>query len=197
MILNQENPLELSDEALMTRFCQGQNSAFQLLFEKYRDRIFRYIYHVYEKNRTRAEDYTQEVFLLVIRNREKFNPAMVFSTWLYTVARNFCLNQLQKVEYRLEINSDSFELITIGGKEVHAESANSMENAETGEIIRTAIEQLPEPLKAIFVMREIDGLSHAEIGEIFNMKAGHVRIQLHRAKKKLQELISPYLEGIK
>lgn len=86
----------LTDESLMGMFCDGKPEAFQVLFERHKDRVFRFIYAVYMKDTSKAEDCTQETFVKVIQHRDRFNTDMSFSTWLYTIARNHCLNQIRK-----------------------------------------------------------------------------------------------------
>jgi RNA polymerase sigma-70 factor, ECF subfamily len=186
---------ELRDEELMEMFCSGKTEAFQVLFEKYRNRIFRFIYGTYEKNIARAEDCTQEVFLRVIEKRDSFNPAMRFSTWLYTIARNHCLNQLRNRTAYFEMQTDDLDRL---GHESQSGSADKkLIDEELGGIIRKSVAKLPENLRAVFVMREIEGLPHSEISEILNLGEANVRIQLHRAKKQLRQLITPYLEDEK
>lgn len=182
----------ISDELLMSMFCSGNTSAFQVLFEKYKDKIFRFIFSVYEKDISKAEDYTQEVFIRIIRNRTSFNPSMNFSSWLYTIARNFCLNQIRDNKNFLEIQlNEEINIKTAGAMK---NASELMENQELETVIQHAISSLPENLKVIFVMREIEGFPHSQIAEILNIKEGNVRTLLHRAKKTLKKAISPYLE---
>ena len=183
---------ELRDEELMEMFCSGRTEAFQVLFDKYKNRIFRFIYATYERNTGRAEDYTQEIFLRLIKSRDSFNPAMRFSTWLYTIARNYCINQIRARDPIIEIQIEELDGREYGSQKDRAD--NSLLDKELGEIIRKAVSKLPENLRSVFVLREIDGLSHGEISEILNLSESNVRIQLHRAKKQLRQLISPYLE---
>jgi RNA polymerase sigma-70 factor (ECF subfamily) len=186
---------ELRDEELMEMFCAGKTGAFQFLFEKYRNRIFRFIYATYERNPARAEDYTQEVFLRVIEKRDSFNPAMCFSSWLYTIARNYCLNQFRSKTPYFEMQVDVLD--RLGYENPSGRADKKLLDKELGAIIRKAVSKLPENLRAVFVMREIEGLPHSEISEILNLSEANVRIQLHRAKKQLQQLITPYLEDKK
>jgi len=183
---------KIRDEELMAMFCSGNTGAFQILFEKYKDRIFRFIVSSYEHDQVKAEDYAQEIFLRIIKYRDKFNPAMVFSTWLYTVARNYCINQLRN---RPKVILWSTEQES--GVEYRANGKNAVEELEGNElrkIILDAIKELPENLRTVFVLREIDGLANSEVAEIMNIQEGNARTLLHRAKKKLQALITPLLE---
>ena len=183
---------DLSDEDLMGLFRSGKAEAFQILFDRYKDRVFRFVLRVYERNPSRAEDCTQEVFLRVIKGRDSFNISMRFSTWIYTIARNYCLNRLRLKATALETLTDSPESLEDCG--CSGDSADILQNDDLGQIINRAVSMLPENLRAVFVMREIDGLSHAEIAEILKLNESNVRIQLHRAKQRLRNEISPYLE---
>lgn len=183
---------EIKDEALMTMFCSGKTEAFQVLFEKYRNRIFRFIYVAYERNPSQAEDYTQEVFLRVIKNRESFNPSMRFSTWLYTIARNYCLNQLRAKTANFETLVDPMERLMY--TDAQSDVSEKIIDKELGVLIRQSVAALPENLRVIFILREIDGLPHAGIAEIMNTTECNVRTRLHRAKKQLQAILLPYLE---
>lgn len=182
---------ELPDEKLMDRFCAGDNSAFQLLFDKYKNRIFSYICNVFEHDRSLAEDYTQEIFIRVIRYRDKFNSSMRFSTWLYTIAKNYCKNQIRYTKRRPEmIFGEDFKILGIPD-----DSGSNLRNQELNSIIRGVLAELPENLREIFVLREIENLSFEEISEMTGLKEGNIRTLLSRAKSQLREKIKPYLEN--
>jgi len=181
-----------NDEQLMQLFCSGDRDAFQELFHKYKDKIYRFIHSIYIKNRTLAEDCTQEVFIKVIRNKDRFDHTMRFSTWLYTIARNHCLNQIRHSRI-IDLKQDEL-------KETlqDMQNKNPVDKIEDGELRKTvqnAIYELPENLKTVFILREIEILPYAQIADILDMQEGNVRIQLHRAKKILRNKLSPYVEG--
>lgn len=181
---------ELHDEEIMEMFCSGRTEAFQILFDKYKNRIFRFVYASYERNISLAEDYTQEIFLRLIKNRDSFNPAMRFSTWLYTIARNYCLNQIRARTPIIEVEIDELERQGYGNSKDRADKV--LIDKELGEKIRKAVAGLPENLRSVFVLRE-DGLSYQEIAEVLNLSEPNVRTQLHRAKKQLREILSKAL----
>ena len=164
---------ELRDEELMEMFCSGRTEAFQVLFDKYKNRIFRFIYGAYEKNPSQVEDYTQEVFLRVIKKRDTFNPAMRFSTWLFTIARNYCLNQIRAKSANLEVQVESMDRLMYS--KPGSDASEKLLDKELGALIRRSVARLPENLRAVFVLREIDGLSHGEISEILNLRESNVR----------------------
>lgn len=182
----------LNDEQLMRLFCDGDTDAFQMLFHKYKNKIFRFIHSVYIRNPSQAEDCAQEVFLRIIRSKDRFDHSLRFSTWLFTIARNYCLNQLRKFSVTDFMQDDLKDALP------DAENKNPynlIEGKELRQTIQNAIFALPENLKAAFILREIEALPYSEIAAILNVREGNIRIQLHRAKKLLREKLSPYVEG--
>ena len=89
------------------------------------------------------------------------------------------------------------ELDRLGYDSPSGQADKGLIDKELGSIIRKAVAKLPENLRSVFVMREVEGLPHSEISKILNLSEANVRIQLHRAKKQLQKLISPYWEDKK
>lgn len=183
----------MTDEQLMTHYQQGDDKAFQQLFEKYRDRIFRFIYAGFENDLSLVEEYTQEVFIKVIRSRNTYNPEKRFVAWLFTIARNHCLNKFARSSRRYEIIS--FEL----NENDAASGAGTMalENREINELIQEKVAELPEIQRTIFIMREVEEMSHKTIAQALSLSENNIRTQYHRAKNKLQTLLTPYLEGQK
>lgn len=182
----------MSDEELMKQFCGGNTDAFQVLFDKYKNRIFSFIYAMYEHNISKAEDCLQETFIRAIKHRDSFNPTMRFSTWLFAIAKNYCLNELRNNKrnlYQLDHNIADKENSDFSS----AEQILGQKELET--LILQALSELPDTLRSVFIMREINQLPYAEIAEISNLKESNIRIQLFRAKQKLQKIITPYLEN--
>ena len=181
----------MTDEELMERFKWGDTCAFQTLFDQYKHRVFRYIHGTFERDPGRAEDHAQEVFLRVIKGRAGYNGSMRFSSWLFAIARNYCLNQIRGRSRMIELNIEDFE----GLETAQWNKREDLETKELDQRIREAIEALPEHLRSVFVLREIDGLPHREIAEVLDLKEGNVRVQLNRAKQQLRKRLIPYLEN--
>jgi len=181
----------LKDEELMEMFCNGNTHAFHLIYDRYKNRIFRFISNTYEKDRNSAEDCVQEVFIRLIKNKNTFNVSMRFPTWIYTVARNICLNRI-----RARAGLLHFELLDNDMPD-KSDSSGKVVRQELYEIIRKAVSELPEKLKAVFIMRELDEISYEDIAGIIGSNEGNIRTLFHRAKKELQKIIKPYIEGEK
>jgi len=182
----------MSDEELMDRFCAGNTAAFQVLFDKYKNRVFRFVIGVHGPDTARAEDIAQETFLRVIRNRDRFNPGMRFTTWLYTIARNVSLNEIRK-RPRDPVQAACPPDVTVPDDR-HPDAARALAATELGDAIRAAVAALPEPLRTVFVMREVEGLSYGQIADVTGRREGAVRTQLHRAKQQLKQTLTLYLD---
>lgn len=178
----------LTDEELMVAFRSGDHHAFQVLYDRYKNRLFRFILNTYEKDPVSAEDCLEDVFIKVIKGKNNFIESMRFSTWVYTICRNVCLNRI-----RSRSRGIRFELLEedIPCRETATAGVVTLEMEE---IIRNAVAGLSEDQRMIFIMRALDEMSYREISAILGLNAGNVRVVFNRAKKKLQAAIKPYLE---
>lgn len=174
----------------MAQFQQGDSAAFQTLYERYRNRIYRFIHACYEKNLSLVEEYTQEVFIKIIRSKDTYNPERKFAAWLFTVTRNHCLNRLASAPIRFEMLSVELEESEIGEKR----NISKLEQQELHDLIQASIDELPELQRTIFVMRELDDMPHKIIAQSLSLSENNVRTQYHRAKKQLQIMLKPYWE---
>jgi RNA polymerase sigma-70 factor (ECF subfamily) len=175
----------------MSRFSAGDDAAFRLLFQRYRDRVYRLVLRAYCSGPAEAEDCTQETFLKVIANRDRFDASRTFTTWLYAIARHHCLNVVRARGRRPEFVTDLDDDMTASPT---GDAAAQLAATELDDAIREAVARLPEPLREVFVLREVEGMAHADIAHLLHLEVGAVRTRLHRAKQRLQSLLRPYLE---
>lgn len=174
------NVSDISDEDLMGRFQEGDESAFVELYDRYNRRIYAYCVKML-KDKVQAEDLFQEVFIRISRKRQHFQGGN-FSGWLFAITRNLCLNAI-----RDSVNHTSLEdvqgMMAAPERELYD---------ETSELLRDAIEQLPEDMKEALVLRVYSGFSYKEIADITNAKLATVKVRIHRAKLRLYDLLEPY-----
>lgn len=170
----------ISDEDLMGRFQEGEESAFVELYDRYNRRIYAYCVKML-KDRVHAEDLFQEVFIRVSRKRQHFQGGN-FSGWLFAIARNLCLNAIRDTVNHTSLD-DLQGMMAAPEKELYD---------ETSEILRDAIEQLPEDMKEALVLRVYSGFSYKEIADITDAKLATVKVRIHRAKLRLYDLLEPY-----
>jgi RNA polymerase sigma-70 factor (ECF subfamily) len=169
---------------------QGDAAAFEHLYETHNRRVFALCLRMV-RDPAEAEDLTQEAFLQVYRKIRTFRGESNFSTWLHRVAVNVVLMKLRRkkpAEVSLEENSEGDENSTSPRKEFGGADLRL-----TGSIdrinLQRAIEQLPPGFKSIFILHDIQGYKHEEIGEILGCSSGNSKSQLHKARMRLRALL--------
>jgi RNA polymerase sigma-70 factor (ECF subfamily) len=165
---------------------------YKVLVKKYKNKIFSYsIYMV--KNRMDAEDITQEVLIRIWKNLGKFQLTAAAS-WIMRTTHNLCIDYLRKGQLYKQravfFNEDFEENFVDEDKLNHPEKA-AVQNL-TQERIKKAINNLPENLKSVFVLYEIEGFKYKEISNVLDMPINSVKVYIMRARKKLQEELKAY-----
>ncbi|VAW43653.1 RNA polymerase sigma factor RpoE [hydrothermal vent metagenome] len=185
------------DAELVEQAKQGKMAAFELLVNRYQQRVANVI-SKFVKDRHEIQDVAQEVFIKVFRALPNFRGDSSFYTWIYRIAVNTSKNHLVAKSRRIQNTQVEFE---------DAESFGSNEdfrNLDTpdavysrGELEQTmskAIAQLPEDLKTAIVLREIDGMSYDEIAIKMDCPIGTVRSRIFRARDAIDQALRPLLE---
>ena len=183
----------LSDEELMSRIARSDEKAFTILVQRHQRRILNLIYRSIG-DRIHAEDVAQEVFLRVWRAAEDYEPKSKFTTWVYRIAVNLCLDTLKSAHHKQSfmhpcVNGDhpdeNDELL------FRPDSAPSPEElllaAEESRRIFAALLSLPTNQRVAGVLKKFDGLSYDEISRILGCSTSAVESLLVRAKKNLRE----------
>ncbi len=184
----------MSEQNLIKRCQEGEIEAFEQLIADYEKRILNYCFRMMG-NPSDAEDAAQEVFVKVFRFIGNFNGQSSFSTWLYRVASNVCLDLLRKAK-RQPQNTVSIHQENDEGEEylmaIEDPEPNPYERAQLSEaqhVLLDALEQLGEEQKRVIILRDIEGLSYEEIAEITNIAPGTVKSRINRARQNLKKLL--------
>jgi RNA polymerase sigma-70 factor (ECF subfamily) len=186
----------ISHEELMVQVQHGNMAAFELLFEQYRLPVFNFLYRMLNMEREAAEDLLQEVFVKIYDAREYYEPRAKFSTWLFTIVRNHCLNFLMSRQYRQSRQTLSLEAMA---EENNVEPLHDpavpadRETGKIGELLEQAIGRLPNEYKEVFILHAVEGLSHEDIAAILRMNPATVRTNYHRARTMLRGKINQHL----
>ncbi|MBN2160431.1 MAG: sigma-70 family RNA polymerase sigma factor [Spirochaetes bacterium] len=186
------------DDALIRRFLDGDTGAFDLLVIRYQNMIFNLCYRI-TSDYDDAGDCAQETFIKVYNNLKKFRFQSSFSTWLYRIAVNTCRNRISSSESRAkkrtvridspaEAGSDPFEI-----QDCTFNPAEVFEKREEVRMIHRAIETLPEILRVLVVLRDLEGKAYEEISEITGVNLGTVKSRLARARHLLRESLREVL----
>lgn len=194
--------VQAPDDTDLVRAAQrGDRRAFAQLVEKYEARVYN-LARKMMRDPQDAEDVLQETFISVFRHLNDFQGDAAFSTWLYRIATNAALMKLRarkppslSLDEPVESNSDEMLPREIVDWNITPEEA--VLNSEIRAQMDAAVAALPEPLRAVFVLRDIEGLSVQETAEVLGISVPNVKTRLHRARLMLREELSAYFKGRK
>jgi RNA polymerase sigma-70 factor (ECF subfamily) len=194
----------LSDEGtlsedLMARVAKGDNYAFEALVKRHQGAVLNLIYR-FMGNRTKAEDLAQEVFIRVWQAAGRYKRTAKFSTWIYRITANLCLNELKSAHRRKFLFFSSS-----GGKDenredqylgLHADKGQSPEDllivAERKQQVFAALRRLPANQRLAVILKRYDDLSYGEIAQILGCSVSAVDSLLVRAKRNLRKNLILY-----
>lgn len=187
-----------SDEELLGRFRAGDKAAFEEIFRRYRRRIFFFVLR-FLRDKNASEDAVQDLFLRVIRDPSRFQARSRFSTWLHTVARNLCIDMLRKQKYRRAASLDQPRLTSNPERtgaplieEIQSDGDSPETEADRGgarlKLLR-AIGAIPDEQRVVFLLREIGGLSFAEIAQIVGSPLNTTKSRMRYALGNLRKLL--------
>jgi RNA polymerase sigma-70 factor (ECF subfamily) len=177
----------------------GDEASFELLLQRYRTPLVNFLYRMV-RNRERAEDLAQEVFLRVYRAREDYVPSAKFTTWLFRIATNLALNSVRDTRYqKLEVSIDA--PVTIDAEEgdekpldipeKHPNIEQHLVEDAQKKMIRHAIEKLPEKQRAAVLLHKYEELDYAEIAKILKCSESALKSLLFRAYESLRVELAP------
>ncbi len=187
----------------LVRRCQtGDEAAFGELVKRYQRRVFAIALGMV-KNPEDAMDIAQDAFIKVHRYLGNFQGTSSFYTWLYRIVVNLCIDHLRRTGKRINVDFDEkidhrhhmAEGSNVLGKRLDTNPSKMLGRKELAGRIQEAVNALPPYHRAVIVMREIEGLSYAEMAKAMKVSKGTIMSRLHHARQKLQRELSEYLEG--
>jgi RNA polymerase sigma-70 factor (ECF subfamily) len=187
------------DIQLMLRFKNGDESCFEKLVERHKERVFNLVYR-FLGSYLEAQDLAQEVFLKIYHARNSYTPQAKFTTWLYTICKNTCLNTLREknpVHFSID-NTLDLEEDTVAPQfaDTHTPSPSDLIlQQEQATVVKNAIDSLPAAQKMVVLLYRYDQFSYEEISKIMNCTPDAVKSLLHRAKLQLKEKLKDYIDN--
>ncbi len=192
------------DRRLVRRLKQGDERAFQELVHTYQDRIFGLVYRMIG-NRQEAEDIAQEVFISVHRGIANYRGEGRFYTWLYRIASNTCKNRIKYLKGRNFHRASDIDETPDAHTQGEAGPVHPLQSVVPGpeatvvgdrleRAIQAEIAQLEPEHRLLIVLRDIQGLSYAEIMNITGLQEGTLKSRLHRGRLALKERLEPHLK---
>lgn len=191
------------DEAVLVQRCQqGDSAAMERLILRYQNRIYNVILKICADPDDAAE-LTQETFVKIIENINRFEGRSGFYTWAFRIAVNLTLNYCRrnvKLGFRsldaeqVQYNSDAKQLLKqFLSDDSSLEPAVMAQNREMCKIAVEALVQLDDAQRAVIVLRDIEGMDYARIAEVLDIKLGTVRSRLSRARSRLRQILEAIL----
>ncbi len=185
---------ETDDTALVERFKNGDESAFEELVRAYQDRIYTLCRHMLGDIHD-AEDAAQDSFLKAYQHLKSFVPEASLYTWLYRIAVNTC------IDYRRKPFWESLFKRFAEGEEYLAEPPSGApspdrlyESKQMGDLLRQSLARLSPKLRSSIVLKEVEGLSYEEIAEVLDISMGTVKSRIARARDELKKMMKKYTE---
>ena len=181
-----------SDVELADRHRYGDEAAFEEVHERFASMVYGLCLRM-SGDSTRAQDLSQDVFLRIFRSLGRFRGRSSLRTWVYTVTLNHCRSRLGRKRLRTE----SLELET--GERALQDPCRDPEDLtvahDTGKVVSEALLHLPTRFREAVVLRDIEGLSYAEIASVLGIRIGTVRSRIARGRDQLRVLLGRVLSG--
>jgi len=175
---------------LARKALKGDQQAFAEIVGLYQDKLYHMAFRMLG-SRQEAEDVVQEAFLRVYRNLDRYDAGMKFSTWIYRIATNLCIDRLRKRKATYSLDAESTEHEGLDGYAVIPSDDRTPESemllSETQRIVRQAIDTLPAKYKSVMVLRYLHDLPLQEIGEVLDMPVTTVKTRVHRGREYLRK----------
>jgi RNA polymerase sigma-70 factor (ECF subfamily) len=182
------------DEVLLGAYGQGDSQAFETLLARYRAPLFTFLLRS-ARDRGRAEELYQDVWIKVIERCDEFRGDAKFSTWLYAIARNLSIDHQRKMKFRAHTSLDAIQ--PTSGQSMGERVANpgpSTAQLALGGLVREriarAVEGLPEEQREVFLLRQLQGLAFKEIAVVVGVPANTVKSRMRYALERLQHTLS-------
>ncbi|HYL82671.1 MAG TPA: sigma-70 family RNA polymerase sigma factor [Candidatus Angelobacter sp.] len=169
-----------SDEQVMLAFSKGSAEAFTELFSRYKQPVYGF-FRRRVNDPSRAEELTQETFLVLLRAAGRYEPRALFRTYLYAIGFKILRADRRKAAFRA----------TFFGHRASAADPAAKDATEAGLWVRRAVEKLDPIEREIVLLREFEQLSYAEIADLLELPVNTVRSRLFRARTALRELLEP------
>jgi RNA polymerase sigma-70 factor, ECF subfamily len=186
---------ELPDTDLVRLAQEGETRAFDELVTRYQEKVYRLSFKIL-RHEDDASEALQDAFLSAFRGLKNFKAESTFSTWLYRIATNAALMKYRKRRdghvslEQSQSGADEQEGLQI--PDWSTQPVQDLLDSETRAVMEDAFERLPEELKTVFHLRDVEGQSNAEVAETLGLTVAAVKSRLHRARIQLRDRLNRY-----
>jgi RNA polymerase sigma-70 factor, ECF subfamily len=173
------------ERELIERVLAGDARAERTLYDTHVDRVYRLCYRIADGDAELAQEFTQQAFVRAFDRLRHFRGQSAFATWLHAVATSVALNGLRQLRRLRERETHSLE-------DVQLAVAPRVAEPDLKERLRDAIAGLPEPYRVVFLMYDVEGYTHEEIGTMLDMPTGTSKARLSRARARLRDALADF-----
>ncbi len=184
----------VSDRDLVDLARDGDHEAFGVIVRRYQKRIYRLAVHLL-RDAAEAEDVTQDTFVRAYGALDRFDGRSEPFTWMYRIAVNLSLNAIRsRKSKRASTTPDDprIEGLLVERRATHADPAALSADRQMAMVLCEGLDELSETLRTTLILVSIDGLSHAEAGEVLGCPEGTVAWRIHEARRKLKEFMDSH-----
>ncbi len=194
---------DADDHELVEACKAGDRRAFQALFQRYERKVYAVAYG-FLRNQEDALDVTQEAFIKVHRYLPKFEGQSSFYTWLYRIVANLCIDHLRRAGRKKDVEFDD-KLRHDGESEAApdrlpvsslGDPSKAVRNKEILDAVEASLDQLSEKHRMVIVMRELQGLSYADMAKAMNCSKGTIMSRLFHARRNMQKQLKDRLDHV-
>ena len=172
----------MTEAQLIRHACEGDGPAVRTLYERYAPRVYAVVRRIAGEDDL-AQDYAQEAWIRAIRALPTFRGDARFSTWLHRIAVNSALQALRKNDTRAKREAPMPEAVA-----VHPTEGDVL----LGDLLERAMDRLPDGMRQVLILHDVEGYTHEEIGELLGVTSGTSKSQLFKARAKMRDLLRPH-----
>ena len=180
-----------NDQTIINQIIEGDTNAFSVVVDNYKDMVFTLALRML-KNREEAEEVSQDTFIKVFKSLNKFKGNSKFSTWIYRVAYNTCLDRLKRI--KREYNVVAIDEFTEHQIKTLDNALDQMEVQEHKDNIQKCLQLLPSDDSFLLTLYYFEDQSLEEISQVVGLTANNVKVKLFRSRKKLTSILKEHLE---
>ena len=181
-----KNYKKFTDESLISSIKKGNVAAFNELYHRYSKRLFIFFLRMFRGNEEKAKDFLQDIFITVLEKSHYFHSNKNFSSWVFTVAKNMCINEYHSLKTKnknVNYHTDYFEKIDL--LKYYPEIDKEIDKKKFIETLFSELNNLAHESKIIFILRFQENFSIKEISEIVTLPQGTVKSRLFYTTKKV------------